>query len=160
MLENKNDKEISEIKAQLEDLRLGIMKKEKEIDIKNKQIGIFEMRFDDKILELEKKNEFIERELKKLKDENELMRNTLTGKDKEEVVMIEKEIVVEAASDVNLEGEVQESAEEIEELVDEKKCDKCDFIGKTEAGLKIHTTAKHKVSIMKIIIKLSRKYDE
>jgi hypothetical protein len=31
LLENKNDKEISKIKAQLEDLRLGIMKKEKEI---------------------------------------------------------------------------------------------------------------------------------
>ena len=25
-------------------------------------------------------------------------------------------------------------------------CDECDFIGKTESGLKIHKTAKHKVS--------------
>ena len=154
MLENKNDKEISEIKAQLEDLRLGIMKKEKEIDIKNKQIGIFEMRFDEKILELEKKNEFIERELKKLKDENELLRNALKVKDKEEVIVVTKENVVEAATDDNLEDEIQEIAEEVQELVNGKKCDKCDFIGKTEAGLKTHTTAKHKVSMMKMYRKI------
>ena len=61
MLTNKNVKEISEIKAKLEDLRLGIINKEKEIEIKNKQIGIVEMRFDEKILEREKKNEGIEK---------------------------------------------------------------------------------------------------
>ena len=89
-----------------------------------------------------------------MKGENELLRNTLTGKDKEEVVINEKEIVVEAASDVNLEDEVQERAEGVEELVAEKKCDKCDFIGRTEPGLKIHTTAKHKVSLMKMYRKI------
>ena len=87
-----------------------------------------------------------------MKGENELLRNTLTGKDKEVVVVNEKEIVIEAASDVNLE----KSAEEVEELVDENKCDKCDFIGKTEAGLKIHTTAKHKVSLVKIYMKMTK----
>ena len=30
------------------------------------------------------------------------------------------------------------------------KCDKCDFIGKTEAGLKTHNAVKHKVSLMKM----------
>ena len=64
-----------------------------------------------------------------MKGENELLRNTLTGKDKEKLVVNEKEIVVEATSDVNLEDEVQESAEEVEELVVENKCNKCDSIG-------------------------------
>ena len=63
-------------------------------------------------------------------------------------------VVVEAASDDNLEDGVQEIDEEVVEIVNENTCDKCNFIGKTEAGLKIHTTAKHKVSLMKIYRKI------
>ena len=51
------------MKAKLDDLRNGILNKDKEIDIMNKQIGIIEMRFDECIIELEKKNESIEKEL-------------------------------------------------------------------------------------------------
>ena len=155
MLENKNDKEISEIKAKIEGLRPGMINRENEIEIKNKQIGIVEMRLDERILELEKKNEGIEKELKKLKDENVLLRNTLTVKDK---------VVVEAASDDNLKDGVQEIDEEVVEIVNGAedvvvvedldketvhKCERCDFIGKTEGGLKTHITTKHKTVSLK-----------
>ena len=155
LLVNGNDKEISEIKAKLEDLRLGIINKEKEIEIKNKQIDSIEMRFDERLLELEKKNEGIEKELKKLKDENVLLRNTLTVKDK---------VVVEAASDDNLKDGVQEIDEEVVEIVNGAedvvvvedldketvhKCERCDFIGKNEGGLKTHITTKHKTVSLK-----------
>ena len=45
-----------------------------------------------------------------------------------------------------------EEANEVTEVRSEieNKCDKCEFVGKNEAGLKIHCTAKHKVSIMRI----------
>ena len=49
-----------------------------------------------------------------------------------------------------MEEEVQEIAEEVKELVKENRSIKCDFIGKTETGMKIHTTAKHNVSLMKM----------
>ena len=51
----------------------------------------------------------------------------------------------------------QEMIEEIEETVTKTKCDKCDFIGKSEAGLKIHKTSKHKVSLMKMYRKVGDK---
>ena len=53
--------------------------------------------------------------------------------------------------------EFQKIIEEIEEIVTKNKCDKCDFIGKSEAGLKIHKTSKHKVSLMKMYRKVGEK---
>ena len=35
-------------------------------------------------------------------------------------------------------------------------CDRCDFIGKTEAGLKTHKTIKHKGSILRAYTKVSK----
>ena len=50
--------------------------------------------------------------MKQITEENELLRHT--SKDKEDSVLIEKESMVEKASDDNLEEEVQEINEEIE----------------------------------------------
>ena len=62
-----------------------------------------------------------------LKKENEAIRKMINSKDKkfEEIVQVE--------------GTSKEN--QMDYL-----CDKCDFIGKTESGLKVHKTAKHKVN--------------
>ena len=48
-----------------------------------------------------------------------------------------------------MEEEVREIAEEVKEVVKEIDI-KCDFIFKTETGLKIHNTEKHNISLMKM----------
>ena len=53
--------------------------------------------------------------------------------------------IEEDSDDDDLQG-IEESDEPVKSSVEENqeyKCDKCKFIGKTEAGLKTHKTVKH-----------------
>ena len=42
------------------------------------------------------------------------------------------------------------------ENVSKKSCEKCEFVAKSESGLKTHQTVKHKTSIMRAYSKVSR----
>ena len=57
--------------------------------------------------------------------------------------------------------EAMEAVETNDKNEIKNKCHKCDFIGKTEAGLKVHKTAMHK-SIFKMYtrVKQNRRYKQ
>ena len=52
---------------------------------------------------------------------------------------------------VEIESEHSTSENEIQ-----NSCKKCDFVGKSEVGLKIHLTTKHKVVSLKVYTKISK----
>ena len=110
----------------------------------NSELEEFEKRFQDKIMSLEKTIGTLQREINSIKKENETLKNCLiSGKNKNVNRDIEK--------NDRLESEKADDIIEATGIVEkENVCGKCGFVGKTEAGLKNHDTAKHKVSLMKL----------
>ena len=53
---------------------------------------------------------------------------------------------IEEVQNKEMENEVESNMEETNDcgLVEENKCEKCDFVGKNKTGLKVHVTAKHR----------------
>ena len=164
-----DSKQMDEIRKKLDDLRNRIIEKEKEIKIKDDEIEKLNKQLQKRVVNIEERNKRIEKDLEELKGENELLRaaiDNINQKNVEVVEVIEKE-TVESESEVrgsNADAnEIDDKLEdlkinvEIEEQVIKKKCDKCDFIGKSEVGLKIHNTSKHKVGIMKMYRKVGEK---
>ena len=124
---NENNKEIMEIKKKLDELRSQINVKDEEIKQKNFEIEIMSKKVEDKIANLEVKMNAMEINLNELKKENDSLKNMINSKNKE------------SEENQDFEGNLSKKEKDF-------MCDECDFIGKTESGLKIHKTAKHKVS--------------
>ena len=146
-------------------MRNRIKEKEKVIKIKDDEIEKLNKQLQKRVSDIEEKNKAIERDLEKLQVENESLRATInTNKKNGEIKEAIEKATVESESEVDANSkelydklEDQEINEEIEEIVTKNKCDKCEFIGKSEAGLKIHKTSKHKVSLMKMYRKVGEK---
>ena len=158
-------KQMDEIRNKLDDLRSRILEKEKEIKIKDDEIEKLNMQLQKRVFDIEERNKAMEIDLDKLKLENKLLRAAIytTKKNVEVIDVVEKASESEGrvsnadAEELDDKLEFQKIIEEIEETVTKNKCDKCDFIGKSEAGLKIHKTSKHKVSLMKMYRKVGEK---
>ena len=126
-LGNENNIEIDEIKKKLEELKSQIDAKNKEINHKNSEIESMSKKVEHKIAIIEEKMNDMEMNLNELRKENNVLKNMIASKEKE--------------SEENV--DLEEYFSKTENNLD---CNKCDFIGKTESGLKVHKTAKHKVS--------------
>ena len=124
---NENNIEIDEIKKKLEELKSQIDAKNKEINHKNSEIESMSKKVEHKIASIEEKMNVMEKNLNELRKENNVLKNMIASKEKE--------------SEENV--DLEENFSKMENNLD---CNKCDFIGKTESGLKVHKTAKHKVS--------------
>ena len=75
----------------------------------------------------------MEKQLEEIKAENMKIRDLLNSKKNgDEIVETENE-------DIEVEVEIENESD-----MEENKCEKCEFIGKNKAGLKIHVAAKHK----------------
>ena len=99
------------------------------------------------------KNEAIEKEMKDLKAKNETIESRF--------IVMEKEIEY-LKSKLNDKEHVQnEVIEKDEETANTESkaqncCEKCEFVAKSESGLKTHVTVKHKTSMFKAYTKVSR----
>ena len=174
ILENINStKEIEEIINKLEDLGIKIKEKGAEIALKDAEIKSTEKLLKDIITILEDKFEKIAEKIEEFKNVNESLRKTIQeiklGKDKD----IEKigspgqdDDCEEVEENSDKKKDWSEDAIEDEETVfkvtgnkanNENHCKICDFIGKTEAALKIHVTAKHKEKEKVSLFRMYRK---
>ena len=114
-----------EIRRKLKDLKGKIDAKDEEIKLKDSEIGVMNKKVNDKILNLENKIGDIEFKLNEIMKENNLLKEIINSKSEG----LEKTL------------EVQET---IRETKKDYLCNECDFIGKSEPGLKVHKAAKHK----------------
>ena len=160
------DKEIEKLRLEID--KLGKVIETKENEIKNKDIEIRKLLLADtgklkkKVEDYESRNEALELENKQLKDtidevkkEQERLRN-----DKAEEFMLFLDFKErmklkylydsdDEESDYESDDEKREKSRELfrkkkqEERNMKNKCEKCDFIGKTPAGLKTHIRKKH-----------------
>ena len=133
------DEDVEKIRVELGTLKIKIANKDKEIEQLNEKMENLMNHLSEKITKLEEINIIIRKELENVKKVNEALRCSMS-----------KDIVNE-----NENIETVENNEDIDLNIDVVlKCDKCDFIGKTEAGLKTHNTVKHKVSLMRMYRKV------
>ena len=157
------DKEIEKLKSEIDKLGKIIDAKDKEI--KSKDIEIRKLSTADtvKLVEdIEKRNEALENENKKLKEsieELKLERETLRNDKAVEFMLFEdfKERMKikylydsdDEESEYESNDEKREKSRELfrkkkqEERNMKIKCEKCDFLGKSLAGLKTHVRKKH-----------------
>ena len=119
-----------------------------------------------RVADVEERNKSIEKDLEEIKAENEFLRTAIYNSTKKNVEITEVEkattesesgIRSSNADELDDKIEEHETNWEVEENVIRNKCEKCDFIGKSEAGLKIHNTSKHKGSLMKMYRKVGDK---
>ena len=102
---------------------------------------------DDKITNLRNKVEDLEKEREKLKEENKSLVFKGMYFDIFKIEMREKygHIEEDSDDDEDLEGNVaNDQTEGSNQIKQVFQCDQCNFIGKTESGLKTHKTFKHK----------------
>ena len=97
-----------------------------------------------KLADIDEINKAVERCLEELKAENEYLKTVINSRISNGETMVEKE-TEDGIDDKDIDDCSTEDAEEffLKEAAN-NKCKKCDFIGKSEAGLKIHVKAKHK----------------
>ena len=106
------------------------------------------------MLEILKKNEAMEAELNYIKEENEIMKTNLKT--------LEKEIKYHNSQIKSKEHDEERVYENEVEAADPESnnssisCEKCDFVAKSEAGLKTHDTVKHKKSMFRAYSKVSK----
>ena len=116
-----------------------IEEKDSEIKNINRKIDQFEKKFENRITSLEEIVNTFQKELENFKKENEALRNAKIVETNEKNSLSESENYV--AKETTESDEVDDDTATCE---NEHVCDKCGFQGKTEAGLKIHNTAKHR----------------
>ena len=153
-IENQEEKQITDIKKNLDDLRNQITVKEREIKIKDDEIEVLNKHLQQRINNVEKKNETLEEHINKLKLDNESMKALVnTGMQKAETVEKKNEEMEKEIKNLKEENESKRESLKSTMIVgsmdvvsetEPNKCEKCDFVGKNPAGLKIHETAKHK----------------
>ena len=93
------------------------------------------------------KNIIIEKDVIDLKIENENLKDRLKAMEKELENI--KDYVDVRLSNKEENVDIKVVVEEDLETGATHNCEKCDFIGKTEAGLKTHVTTKHKTASLR-----------
>ena len=142
--------EIGGMMEKLENLKKEIGTKNNEIERLDREIKDLEKGVNGKIVNLEKIVRILQEEVIGVKKENESLRASLKGS-----LLSEKQNNI---NDTENDHTERAHSNEIKETTsvgeNEYICDKCGFIGKTEAGLKTHNTTKHKVGLMKMYRKV------
>ena len=153
------DKGIKLIKKELDEIKKHLDKKEMEIKKLDDEIKKAEIRKLEDMKIIVMKNEIIEKELKEVRKENE--------KIKEDIISLRNDInSLKNKTDDNKEVMNDSHNEDIEEecpTADSEKvrnldlnCDKCEFVAKSEGGLKTHKTVKHKTVSLGAFTKITR----
>ena len=102
---------------------------------------------------LSHKNEAIEKEVKDPKEENKTIKSCCFDMEKE---------IESLKSKLNDKEHVQDEVTEIDEETaypennSRNSCEKCEFVAKSESGLKTHVTVKHKTSMFRAYTKVSK----
>ena len=146
-------KAIELLENQIENFKKEIEIKDTEIQMVNKEIMNLERKMDSKISISKQNYEAIEKEIREIKVENIDIKSKYLALQKEiegiRTILSGKVEAVDTASRENSEITEQESDLSI-------SCGKCDFVAKSEAGLKTHDTVKHKKSLMRSFSKVTR----
>lgn len=153
-------KEIDELRRNLKAVQSSIKEKEDVIRGKNEEIEIIKSNLEKRVSELEMKNELLKVEIKAAQkealEEAEMLRNNIAVNDmihesfKERMREKYGYDSDDEESDYESNDEIRENNREefrLQKIVktrQKKKCDICDFRGKTEAGLQTHKTEKHR----------------
>ena len=136
----------------MEDTKKEIEIKDKEIQMVSKEIMNLEKRMDYKISIIKQNYEEIEVEIEAIKVENSEMKSNYLAMQKEIDGL--KTMLSEKGKDVDT--AIREDVGIAEQESDySKTCGKCDFVAKSEAGLKTHDTVKHKKSLMRSFSKVT-----
>ena len=117
--ENGNDEEINVIKKKLEELKDEIKTKDEEIKLKNHEIELMNKKAYEKVAKLENKIDKMEKLFNELKKENDIIKEMIHSKAKESEEIVQVEAIIESENYI---------------------CNECDFVGKTEPGLKVIST--------------------
>ena len=119
--------------------------------MKDKIVAV-EKKFESEIYNINHKNDVINKELKEIKIENQEIKSKFHLMEKE--IEAFKEIIDKRQAEINVLGEENETVGS--KTKSSISCEKCEFIAKSEAGLKTHDTVKHKTSLMRAYTKVSR----
>ena len=145
-------KSIKLLEKEIEGVKKDIQKKDKEIQEINDQIEHLEERIESQIYIISQKNDVMEKEIIEIKEENKEIKSKLHLMEKEIEAL--KELGMQKPAEMNaLDDENEAVGAKSEILI---SCEKCEFIAKSEAGLKTHNTVKHKTSLMRAYTKVSR----
>ena len=150
LTEKNYSEDIGGMMEKLECLKKDIGVKDIEIARLDTEIKDLERGLNCKIMNLEKIVRILQEEVAGLKKENEKLRFSLKGSFLSE----EKNNLNDTENDDTERAKTDENIEKTSVVENEFICDKCGFIGKTEAGLKTHNTTKHKVGLMKMYRKV------
>ena len=144
------DKSIELIEKELDEVKKHL--NEKEIEIKNidDKIRQAEMKIEADIRKIQRKHEVIEKDLRDVKKENESMKENISVlRNKIEYLKVK---LIKNTQDMN--NDPNEVIEEESVNADSEKdkdlaftCDKCEFVAKSEGGLKTHKTVKHNKTV-------------
>ena len=96
------------------------------------------------------------KELKEIREENEVIKSKFNAMEKKVEYMENRFDSLEKTENEKLEDEDVAAAAADPENVSKKTCEKCEFVAKSDAGLKTHQTVKHNTSIMRAYSKVSR----
>ena len=117
--------------------------KEKEIKLLSETLREMQKSFSNAIENIVEKNETIEKDVQYLKVENENLKAQLKERESE-IETFKKEIEVKFLDKKDEIVDADVVIGDDSEKGTKHNCEKCDFIGKTEGGLKTHITTKHK----------------
>jgi hypothetical protein len=134
--ETKDEKVIEAIEKQLKGVKEKLDEKEKEIKLLTENICEMEKNLSGKIESLVKKDEIIQKDVGYLKAENETLKERIKVQENE-LSNFKKEVEeMVLGKEINQEESLEsESIREDSENGSRTKCDKCEFVGKTEGGL-------------------------
>ena len=148
--ERVEDRKIKLIKKELDEVKKHLSEKEMEIKKIDEEIRKTEMRKEEKIRMLLLKNEVIEKELRDVKIENKMIKENITDLRNDIKALkcklndnadgmndVPEEVIEDECATTNSERQKDLSL----------SCDNCDFVAKSEGGLKTHKTAKHKGTV-------------
>ena len=146
-------KSIKLIEKPLEDVQKEIMRKDKEIENMNNEMSKLEKKIKSEISIITQKNEAMEKELKELREENKVTRSKLNSIEREVDDLKNRLKCVENSEDHKA---VEDEIEADEPISNSRmSCEKCEFVAKSEAGLKTHITVNHK-PFMKAFTRVSK----
>ena len=163
--ENKerDDKSIEVLENKIFELTKEINKKDTEIKMINQDIQKAEETMKTKISKMYQKNEALEKEIKEVaidlkavKNENQTLKSCLAVMEEEIKSLKHMNNVSDKVQSESIEEEVVTADIDQETEISNHACDRCEFRGKTEAGLKTHKTIKHKGSILRAYTKVSK----
>ena len=150
-------KSIELIEKELDEVKKQINEKDNEIKMLSEEIiNLKEKTRSEMLIMIEDKNKGITKEMKEFKEANRIIKSRCDDLEKDmEALKVEfkgKQASGQAL-DVIIEEETEVSDNVKEHLI---ICGKCEFVAKSESGLKTHMTVKHKTPLFKAYSKISR----